>query len=67
MQISKMIFRDHIDPDRLSTDVRLKNNYDMVCGVIFPPRFYISDFLIQYNTSKNLWDNIHLSYDEVSD
>ena len=49
---SKMIFKDHID--RLSTDVRLNNNYDMVCGIIFFPRFYISDFLIQYNTSKNL-------------
>ena len=30
---SKMIFKDHID--RLSTDVRLNNNYDMVCGLIF--------------------------------
>ena len=49
---SNMIFKDHID--RLSTDVRLNNNYDMVCGITFFPRFYISDFLIQYNTSKNL-------------
>ena len=32
---SKMIFKDHID--RLSTDVRLNNNYDMVCGIIFFP------------------------------
>ena len=47
-----MIFKDHID--RPSTDVRLNNNYDKVCGIIFFPRFYISDFLIQYNTSKNL-------------
>ena len=54
---SKMIFKDHID--RLSTDVQLNNNY-MVCGVIFSPRFYISHFLIQYNTSKNLWDNSSL-------
>ena len=47
---SKTIFKDHID--RLSTDVWLNSNYHMVCGVIFSPRFYISDFLIQYNTSK---------------
>ena len=40
---SKMIFKDHID--RLSTDVRVNNNYDMVCEIIFFPRFYISDFL----------------------
>ena len=59
---SKMIFKDHID--RLSIDVRLNNNYDMVCGIIFFPRFYISDLLIQYNTSKNLSRLIHLSYDE---
>ena len=32
---SKMTFKDHID--RLSTDVRLNNNYDMVCGIIFFP------------------------------
>ena len=49
---AKMIFENHID--RLSTDVRLNNNYDMVCGIIFFPRFYKSDFLIHYNTSKNL-------------
>ena len=49
---SKMIFKDHID--RLSTDVRLNKKYDMVCGMIFFTRFYILDFLIQYNTSKNL-------------
>ena len=55
---SKMIFKDHIDC--LSTDIRLNSNYDMVCGIIFSPRFYISDFLIQYNTSKNLWDNSSL-------
>ena len=55
---SKMIFKDHID--RLSTDVRLNNNYNMVCGITFFPRFYMSDFLIQYNTSKNLWDNSSL-------
>ena len=54
----KMIFKDHID--RLSTGVRLNNNYDMVGGIIFFPKFYISDFLIQYNTSKNLWDNSSL-------
>ena len=48
----KMIFKGHID--RLSTDVRLNNKYDMVCGIIFFPRFYITDFLIQYNTSKTL-------------
>ena len=47
---SKMIFKDHID--RLSTDVRLNNNYDMVCGIIFFPTFYISDFLIHFNTTK---------------
>ena len=55
---SKMVFKDYID--RLSTDVRPNNNYDMVCGIIFLPRFYSSDFLIQYNTSKNLWDNSSL-------
>ena len=50
---SKMIFKDHIDP--FSTDVRLNNYYcDVVCGIIFFPRFCISDFLIQYNASKNL-------------
>ena len=52
MQLKMNIFKDHID--RLSTGVRLNNNYDMVCGIIFFPKFYISDFLIQYNTSKNL-------------
>ena len=41
-----MILNDHID--RLSTDLRLIKSYDMVCGIIFFPRFYISDFLIQY-------------------
>ena len=55
---SKMIFKDHID--RLSTDVRLNNNYDMVCGIIVLPRFYISDILIQYNSSKNQRDNSSL-------
>jgi len=30
---SKMIFKDHFN--RVSTEVRLNNNYDMVCGVIF--------------------------------
>ena len=34
---SKMIFKDHID--RLSTDVRLNNNYDMVSGIIFSRDF----------------------------
>ena len=29
---SKMIFKNHID--RLSTDVRLNNNYDMVCRMV---------------------------------
>ena len=48
----KIMFKGHID--RLSTDVRLNNKYDMVCGIIFFPRFYITDFLIQYNTSKTL-------------
>ena len=39
-----MIFKDHID--RLSTDVRLNNNYDMVCGIIFSRdfTFQISSF-----------------------
>ena len=50
---SKMIFKDHID--RLSTDVRLNNGYKRY-GLWdnFLPIFYISDFLTQYNTSKNL-------------
>ena len=47
---SKMIFKDHID--RLSTDVRPNNNYDMVCGIIFFQRFCISDLLIQYNMTR---------------
>ena len=61
---SKMIFKDHIA--RLSTDVRLNNNYDMVSGIIFSRdfSFYISSF----NTIRTkACEIIHLSYDEVSD
>ena len=45
----KMIFKDHIDC--LSTGVRLNNNYDMVCGIIFFPKFYISDFIFETRTA----------------
>ena len=66
---SKMIFKDHID--RLSTDVRLNNNYyDMVRGVIFFSRdftFQISSFnTIRATTKKTCEMIIYLSYDEVS-
>ena len=45
---SKMIFKDHID--RLSTDVRLNNNYDMVCEIIFFPEilYFRFPYSIQY-------------------
>ena len=65
---SKMIFKDRID--RLSTEVRPNNNFNMVCGgIFFLPRFYISDFLIQYiiTIRAKTCEITHLSYDEFSD
>ena len=58
---SKMIFKDHID--RLSTDVRLNNNYDMVCGIIFFPEI----LHFRFTKQQKPVGIIHLSYDEVSD
>ena len=68
---SNMIFKDHID--RLSTDVRLNNNNDIVRGVIFFFRdftFHISSFntiRAKKKEKKNCEMIIYLSYDEVSD
>ena len=61
---SKMIFKDHID--RLSTDVRLNKNYDMVRGIIFSRDFTFE--ISSFNTIRvKTCDIMHLSYDEVSD
>ena len=61
---SKMIFKDHID--RLSTDVRLNENYDIVCGIIFSRDFTFQ--ISSFNTIRaKTCEMIHLSYDEVSD
>ena len=61
---SKMIFKDHID--RLSTDVRLDNNYDMVCGIIFSRDFTFQ--ISSFNTIRaKTCEIMHFSYDEVSD
>ena len=60
----KMIFKDHID--RLLTGVRLNNNYDMVCGIIFSRNFTFQ--ISSFNTIRaKTCEIIHLSYDEVSD
>ena len=61
---SKMIFKGHID--RLSTDVRLNNDYDMVCGIIFSRDFAFQ--ISSFNTIRaKTCEIIYLSYDEVSD
>ena len=61
---SNMIFKEHID--RLSTDVRLNNNHDMVCGIIFSRDFAFQ--ISSFNTIREkTCEIIHLSYDEVSD
>ena len=61
---SKMIFKDHID--RLSTDVRLNNNYDGFVGSLFSRDFTFQ--ISSFNTIRaKTCEIIHLSYDEVSD
>ena len=61
---SKMIFKDRID--RLSTGVRLNNNYDMVCEIIFSRDFVFQISLFNTIRAKTC-EITHLSYDEVSD
>ena len=63
---SKMIFKDRID--RLSTEVWLNNNLNMVCGVIFFPEILHFRFPHSIVTIRGKTCEItHLSYDEFSD
>jgi len=60
LQKNKMIFIDQIDC--VSTCVQLNNNNLLSCGLhghFFLTSFYISDFLVAYNTSKKNYDISH--------